>query len=44
MTLHRPANVDEEAKFKALLDEIINASHNLPIIFPRPPPHRQNYQ
>lgn len=27
MTLHRPANVDEEAKFKALLDEIINASH-----------------
>lgn len=34
MTLHRPANVDEEAKFKALLDEIINASHNLPIIFP----------
>lgn len=34
MTLHRPANVDEEAKFKALLDEIINASHGLPIIFP----------
>lgn len=34
MTLHRPANVDEEAKFKALLDEIINASYNLPIIFP----------
>jgi UDP-N-acetylglucosamine 2-epimerase (non-hydrolysing) len=34
MTLHRPANVDKEAKFKALLDEIINASHGLPIIFP----------
>lgn len=34
MTLHRPANVDEEAKFKDLLDEIINASHALPIIFP----------
>lgn len=34
MTLHRPANVDEEAKFKALLDEIINSSHDLPIIFP----------
>lgn len=34
MTLHRPANVDEEAKFKELLDEIINSSNNLPIIFP----------
>ncbi|GAP67904.1 UDP-N-acetylglucosamine 2-epimerase [Bacteroidales bacterium 6E] len=34
MTLHRPANVDEEAKFKALLDEIINGSQGLPIIFP----------
>jgi UDP-N-acetylglucosamine 2-epimerase (non-hydrolysing) len=34
MTLHRPANVDEEAKFKTLLDEIIKASHGLPIIFP----------
>lgn len=34
MTLHRPANVDEEAKFKALLDEIINGSRGLPIIFP----------
>lgn len=34
MTLHRPGNVDEEAKFKALLDEIINGSQGLPIIFP----------
>ncbi len=34
MTLHRPANVDEEAKLKALLNEIINSSNNLPIIFP----------
>lgn len=34
MTLHRPANVDEENKFKSLLDEIINASHGLPVIFP----------
>ena len=34
MTLHRPANVDEEAKLKELLDEIINHSHNLPLIFP----------
>lgn len=34
MTLHRPANVDEESKFKELLEEIITSSHNLPIIFP----------
>lgn len=34
MTLHRPANVDEEVKFKSLMDEIINASQGLPIIFP----------
>ena len=34
MTLHRPANVDEEAKFKSLMAEIINASQGLPIIFP----------
>jgi UDP-N-acetylglucosamine 2-epimerase (non-hydrolysing) len=34
MTLHRPANVDEEAKFKELLDEIIHSSNGLPIIFP----------
>ncbi len=34
MTLHRPANVDEEDKFKALMQEIINSSNGLPIIFP----------
>lgn len=34
MTLHRPANVDEETKFKALLDEILNSTHDIPIIFP----------
>lgn len=34
MTLHRPANVDEETKLKELLDEIINHSLNLPLIFP----------
>ena len=34
MTLHRPANVDEESKFKELLEEIITSSHGLPIIFP----------
>lgn len=34
MTLHRPANVDEEEKLKTLISEIIDHSHNLPLIFP----------
>lgn len=34
MTLHRPANVDEENKFTALLNAIIESSRKLPIIFP----------
>lgn len=34
MTLHRPANVDEESKLKELMDEIINHTQDLPLIFP----------
>jgi UDP-N-acetylglucosamine 2-epimerase (non-hydrolysing) len=34
MTLHRPANVDEEQILKELIDEIINHSNGIPIIFP----------
>lgn len=34
MTLHRPANVDEESKLKELMDEIIKHSNDLPLIFP----------
>jgi UDP-N-acetylglucosamine 2-epimerase (non-hydrolysing) len=34
MTLHRPANVDDEEKLKTLLDEIISNSNGLPLIFP----------
>lgn len=34
MTLHRPANVDEEAKLKELMDEIVNNTNDLPLIFP----------
>jgi UDP-N-acetylglucosamine 2-epimerase (non-hydrolysing) len=34
MTLHRPANVDEEGKLKVLIDEIITHSNNLPLVFP----------
>jgi UDP-N-acetylglucosamine 2-epimerase (non-hydrolysing) len=34
MTLHRPANVDDEEKLRELLDEIISNSNGLPLIFP----------
>src|SRR5690606_38714257 len=34
MTLHRPANVDQEEKLKSLMDEIISHSQGLPLIFP----------
>ena len=34
MTMHRPANVDEQAHLKALMEQIINNVHGLPIIFP----------
>ncbi|MBW8330538.1 MAG: UDP-N-acetylglucosamine 2-epimerase (non-hydrolyzing) [Prolixibacteraceae bacterium] len=34
MTLHRPANVDEEGTLKELLNEIISHSHNVPLVFP----------
>jgi len=34
MTLHRPANVDEEGKLKALIDEIIVHSEDIPLVFP----------
>lgn len=34
MTLHRPANVDEEGKLKQLIQEIVLHSERLPIIFP----------
>jgi UDP-N-acetylglucosamine 2-epimerase (non-hydrolysing) len=34
LTLHRPANVDQEAQLKAMLDELMTHSRNLPIIFP----------
>ncbi|HET7115026.1 MAG TPA: UDP-N-acetylglucosamine 2-epimerase (non-hydrolyzing), partial [Hanamia sp.] len=34
MTLHRPANVDEEGKLRDLIRQIINNSHDLPLVFP----------
>ncbi len=34
MTLHRPANVDEESNLKHMIDEIIRHSQDKPLIFP----------
>ena len=34
LTLHRPANVDQEKDLKFLMEEIIANSNNVPIIFP----------
>jgi UDP-N-acetylglucosamine 2-epimerase (non-hydrolysing) len=34
LTLHQPANVDEEQKLKNLLNAIIDSSRGIPIIFP----------
>lgn len=34
ITLHRPANVDEESKLKDLINEIVNHSHDIPLVFP----------
>lgn len=34
MTLHRPANVDEEGKLRELIQEIIDHTRDLPLIFP----------
>ena len=34
MTLHRPANVDDEEKLRQLMSEIIAHSHGLPLVFP----------
>lgn len=34
MTLHRPANVDEGTKLQELMNEIVNHSHDVPLVFP----------
>ncbi|MBR9844876.1 MAG: UDP-N-acetylglucosamine 2-epimerase (non-hydrolyzing) [Algicola sp.] len=34
MTLHRPANVDEESQLKEMIDEITANTQNLPLVFP----------
>ena len=34
MTMHRPANVDEENHLRAMMEQIITNVHGLPIVFP----------
>nr|WP_321231911.1 UDP-N-acetylglucosamine 2-epimerase (non-hydrolyzing) [uncultured Psychroserpens sp.] len=34
MTLHRPANVDEESQLKNMIDEIVAHTQDLPLVFP----------
>lgn len=34
MTLHRPANVDEESQLKDMIDQIIKHTEDLPLVFP----------
>jgi UDP-N-acetylglucosamine 2-epimerase (non-hydrolysing) len=41
LTLHRPANVDDEENLSKLLHEIIKNSYNLPIVFPVHPRTRK---
>lgn len=44
MTLHRPANVDEENNLALLINEIMNNSHGLPVIFPVHPRTAKNLE
>jgi UDP-N-acetylglucosamine 2-epimerase (non-hydrolysing) len=44
ITLHRPANVDQEHKLKELMDAITQGSRGLPIIFPVHPRTAKNLQ
>lgn len=44
LTLHRPANVDEESKLKKLMDTIVEESRGLPILFPVHPRTRKHLE
>lgn len=44
MTMHRPANVDQEHKLKAMIDAILEGTKGLPIIFPVHPRTAKNLQ
>ena len=41
MTMHRPANVDEENHLRAMMEQIVRNVHGLPVIFPIHPRPRK---
>jgi UDP-N-acetylglucosamine 2-epimerase (non-hydrolysing) len=44
LTMHRPANVDQEHKLKAMIDAILEGTQGLPIVFPVHPRTAKNLQ
>lgn len=44
MTMHRPANVDQEHKLKAMIDAILEGTKGLPVVFPVHPRTAKNLQ
>ncbi|MEB2783041.1 non-hydrolyzing UDP-N-acetylglucosamine 2-epimerase [Algoriphagus persicinus] len=44
MTMHRPANVDQEQSLKAMIDAILEGTKGLPVIFPVHPRTAKNLQ
>lgn len=44
LTMHRPANVDQEGQLKAMIDAIIEGSNDMPIIFPVHPRTAKNLE
>ena len=44
LTMHRPANVDQEHKLRAMIDAILEGTKGLPIIFPVHPRTAKNLQ
>lgn len=44
ITIHRPANVDDPNQLKYLLQEIVNNSNGMPVVFPVHPRTRKNME
>jgi UDP-N-acetylglucosamine 2-epimerase (non-hydrolysing) len=44
MTMHRPANVDQEHQLKAMIDAILEGTKGLPIVFPVHPRTAKNLE
>lgn len=44
LTIHRPANVDQENKLKEFLNEVVDSTENLQLIFPVHPRTKKNLE